>query len=136
MAPVLSGQDPGLVPTSKAKCQEPTEVDRSDSDRPPLIVAFDPAVGHPPAAIGDQPGDGAFHHRPPAPVALLEALCGRSAAGGAQLVLVAVEVDGAALFGGGAAPTQRAGGTLAREAGPAGAADRRDVARRSPEDAG
>jgi hypothetical protein len=64
------------------------------------------------------------------PVALLEACCGRAAAGGAQLVLVAVEVDGAALLGGGAAPTQRTGGTLARGAGPAGAADRRGGARR------
>ena len=70
------------------------------------------------------------------PVALPEACCGRAAAGGAQLVLVAVEVDGAALLGGGAAPTQRTGGTLARGAGPAGAADRRGGARRAPGHAG
>jgi hypothetical protein len=58
------------------------------------------------------------------------------AAGGAQLVLVRVQVDRAATLGGGAASPQRAGATLAREADPAGAADRRDLAGRAPEDAG
>src|SRR5215216_711352 len=92
--------------------------------------------GQVPAAVGDQPGDGALHHRPPAPVALLEAAGGRPAAGGPQLILVRMEADGTAVLGGGAAPTQRAGGTLAREAGPARAGDRRRDARRAPEDAG
>jgi hypothetical protein len=53
-----------------------------------------------------EPGDRAFHHQPPAPVAFLEAAGGRAAAGGAQLVLVGVDADRASVLGGGAAPAQ------------------------------
>jgi hypothetical protein len=28
------------------------------------VIALDPVVGHPPTAVGDQPGDRPFHHRP------------------------------------------------------------------------
>jgi hypothetical protein len=101
----------------KAKYQQPTQVDRGNPHRPPQIVAVDPAVGHPPAGVGDQPGDRAFHHRPPAPIAVLEAARGGAAAGGAQLVLVRVDVDRAASLGGGAALAQRATLAVAGEAG-------------------
>jgi hypothetical protein len=101
----VSGQHPGTILVGKAKHQQAAQVDSGDAHRPPQVVAFDPAVGHPPAAVGDQPGDRAFHHRPPAPVALLEAAGGRAAPRGAQLVLVGVDLDGAATLGAGAAPS-------------------------------
>ena len=91
-----SGQHPDAVSAGKAKHQQPTQVDRGDPQRPPQVVAVDATVGRPSAAVGDQPGQRAFHHRPPAPIALLEAPGHRLAAGGAQLVLVRVEVDGPA----------------------------------------
>ena len=101
----VSGQDPGAVVAGKAKHQQPSQIDRGHPQRPPQLVALDPAVGHPPAAVSDQPGDRSLHHRPPAPVAVLEAAGHRPAPRGAQLILVRVEVDGPATLGGGRPPT-------------------------------
>jgi hypothetical protein len=103
-----SGQHPDAVAAGKAKCQQPTQVDRGHLQRPPQLVTLDPLVGHPPTAVGDQPGDAAFYHRPPGPIALLEGPGHRLAAGGAQLVLVRMQADNAATLGGRAAPAQRA----------------------------
>src|SRR5215208_735271 len=131
-----SGQHPDAVAAGKAKHQQPSQVDRGDPQRPPPIVAPDPPIGHPPAAVSDQPGQRAFHHRPPPPIALLETPSHRLAAGGAQLVLVPMQADDAATVGGGAATAQRTASAPAGEADPAGAGDRRDLARRAPGRAG
>jgi hypothetical protein len=127
-----SGQCPATVPAGQAKDQQPAQVERGDPDRQPHLVAFDPAVGHPPAAVSDQPGQRAFPHRPPPPIAVLEAPGHRLAAGGAQLVLVPVKVEGTATLGGGTASAQRAVLAPAGEADPTGAGDRGDLARRAP----
>jgi hypothetical protein len=89
----VSGEHPGPILAGEAKHQQPAQVDCGEPHRPPQVIALDPAVGHPPATISDQPGDRRFHHRPPAPVALLEAAGGRAAAGGAQLIFVRVHQD-------------------------------------------
>jgi hypothetical protein len=116
-APSRSGQHPDAVVAGKAEYQQPAQVDRGHPQRPPRLVALDPPVGHSPAAVSDQPGQRALHHRPPAPVALLERLGHRAAPSGAQLVLVRMQADRAALLGGGAAPAQRAALAPAGEAG-------------------
>jgi hypothetical protein len=91
--------------------------------RYPHVVALDPVVGHPPAAVGDQPGDRPFHHRPPAPVAVGEGAGGRAAAGGAQLVFVRVDVDRAPAGRGRAALPQWAALAADGEAGLPGRGD-------------
>jgi hypothetical protein len=68
-----AGQHPSAVLAGKAKHQQPAQIDRRNPHRPLQLVALDATVGHPPAAVGGRPGKRAFHHRPPAPVALLEA---------------------------------------------------------------
>jgi hypothetical protein len=45
------GQDPGAILAGKAKHQQSPQIDRSDPHRPPDLVAFDAAVGHPSAAV-------------------------------------------------------------------------------------
>src|SRR6266511_4072323 len=52
--PAWSGQHPAAVLAGKAKHQQPAQVDCGDPQRPPQVVALDPAVGHPPTAVGDQ----------------------------------------------------------------------------------
>src|ERR687897_1482506 len=111
------------------------QVDRGDPQGPPQVVTLDPAVGHPRAPAGPHPGRGASHHRTPPPIALLEGPGHRLTAGSAQLVLVPMEADRPPPLGSGAAPTQRAVLAPAGEAGLTGAGDRRDLARRAPEDA-
>ena len=43
------------IVVGKAKHQQPAQVDRGDPQRPPHLVALHPAVGHPSAAVSDQP---------------------------------------------------------------------------------
>src|SRR5437773_7568968 len=131
-----SGQRPGPVLAGKAEDEQPAQVERGNPDRQPHVVALDAVVGHPAAAVGDQPGDRAFHHRPPAPVAVLEGAGGGAAAGGAQLVLVRVDADGAPAARGRAALPQRAAPAVAGEAGLPGRGDRRLVAGRAADRAG
>jgi hypothetical protein len=59
-----SGQHPGPIPPGQTQGEQPAQVQRRDPDRQPHVIALEPVVGHPPTAVGDQPGDRPFHHRP------------------------------------------------------------------------
>ena len=66
------GDCPAVVPV-EAEVEESSEVDRCCSDRESEAVAFDAAVADSAVAVGDEPGDGSFDHRPVLPV-VVEAL--------------------------------------------------------------
>jgi hypothetical protein len=68
-----SGQHPLSIPVVQANGDQPAQVDRGHLQRQTGPVAGQAAVTHPTMPLGDQPGDRALYHRPPAPIGGLEA---------------------------------------------------------------
>jgi hypothetical protein len=92
---------------------QPTPVDGRDPVGQPQLIAGHPAVADPSVAASDQPGDRAFHHRPPPPVAGLEPRMSGLAAGGLELGFPGVDQHRAATGSSRAARSQRAGAATA-----------------------
>ena len=62
--PGCSGSElPAVVPI-EAEVEEPAEVDRGGSDRQSESVGVDSSVSAAAVAVGDEPGDRSFDHRP------------------------------------------------------------------------
>src|SRR4029077_5159668 len=105
------GQDPAAVATSQALSEEVTQVQHGGAALEPGVVLGHAAVAElePASAEGGDLGDGTLDVGPGRHVVLAQLRAGGpGGAGGAQQAVVLVQVQGAAVFGGGAPLAQRA----------------------------
>ena len=105
------GQDPGAVAAGQAAAEQVAQVQRGGAALEPGVVPGHSAVAElePASPPGGDLGDGALDVGPVCHVVLAQPGAGGPVrAGGAQQAVVLVQVQGAAVFGGGAPLAQRA----------------------------
>ena len=95
------GESPAVVAEPESEVEQSAQVDRGGAVVEPVVVLGHASVGHFPVAA-DQPGDGAFDHRPVLPVGGLEAIVGGALAVLALQHVLGMQRDLAAPFRGGA----------------------------------
>ena len=100
--PVSVGQCPAVGGVREAEVEEPTQVDDGCSEVEAEPVAFDTALADAAMVVGDEPGDGAFDHRPPLLVVIDPNTGAPLAAGGREQLVVFCHGKGLARCAGGA----------------------------------